>query len=73
MNYDNYSYKKRVTKNDRKEKASIYSSKHIRLTLKHLEQQSTNGREGEKTDREGICSTEIGGMAKSKKNHAHRK
>jgi len=73
MNYDNYSPKKRVTKNDKKEKGSIYSSKHIRLTLKRLEQQSINGREGEKPDREGVCPTEIRGMAKPKKNNAHCK
>ena len=73
MEYDNYSPKKRVTKNDKKEKGSIYSSKHIRLTLKRLEQQSINGRESESLDREGVCPTKIGGMAKPKKNHAHRK
>ena len=73
MEYDNYSPKKRVTKNDKKEKGSIYSSKHIRLTLKRLEQQSINGRESESLDREGICPPKIGGMAKPKKNHAHRK
>jgi hypothetical protein len=73
MNYDNYSPKKRVTKNDKKEKGSIYSSKHIRLTLKRLEQQSINGQESEGIDREGVCPAKIGGMAKPKKNHAHRK
>ena len=73
MEYDNYSPRKRVTKNDKKEKGSIYSSKHIRLTLKRLEQQSINGRESETLDREGVCPTKIRGMAKPKKNNAHRK
>ena len=73
MSYDNYSPRKRVTKNDKKEKGSIYSSKHIRLTLKHLEQQSINEREGKSTPREGICATEVGRMVKPAKNHAHRK
>jgi len=73
MEYDNYSPRKRVTKNDKKEKRSIYSNKHIRLTLKRLEQQTINGRESETLDREGVCPTKIGGMAKPKKNNAHRK
>ncbi len=73
MSYDNYSPKKGVTKNDKKEKGTIYSSKHIRLTLKRLEQQSINEREGKSAPREGVCTTEVGRVVKPAKNHAHRK
>jgi len=73
MSYDNYSHKKRVTKNDKKEKGTIYSSKHIRLTLKRLEQQLINGHESQGSIGEGVCTTEVRRVVKPAKNHAHRK
>tara|TARA_Y100000389_G_scaffold149388_1_gene148712 strand:+ start:7919 stop:8185 length:267 start_codon:yes stop_codon:yes gene_type:complete len=65
--------KKRVTKNDKKNKRSIYSSKHIRFILKRLEGNNNNERESEIFDREEIRPSKIRGMAKSTKNNAHRK
>lgn len=73
MDCDNYTPNKRVTKNDKKEKRSIYSTRHVRLTLKRLAQQSINGRESESTSGEGVCTTKVGRVVKPAKNHAHRK
>tara|TARA_B100001540_G_C15618093_1_gene556285 strand:+ start:482 stop:679 length:198 start_codon:yes stop_codon:yes gene_type:complete len=55
-----YEYKKRVTKNDRKSKNKIYSQKHIRIVLKHLEGKSSNVRESEKPYQQEICTPKIG-------------
>ena len=58
-------FNKRVTKNDKKAKKSVYSSKHIRLVLKHLSSKITNARESESIDRENVRSPEIGRVAQS--------
>tara|TARA_B100001564_G_scaffold324756_1_gene305809 strand:- start:19451 stop:19717 length:267 start_codon:yes stop_codon:yes gene_type:complete len=65
--------KKRVTKNDKKNKQSIYSSKHIRFILKHLKGNNNNERESESLDREGLRPSKIGGVVKPTKNNAHCK
>ena len=72
---DSFDFKcnKRVTKNDKKSKKSIYSSTHIRLVLKHLEGTINNARESESVDRERVCCPEIRGMAQSQKKYAHGK
>ena len=48
---DNYEYKKRVTKNDKKNKKGVYSQKHIRILLKQLESKSINAGECSYTSR----------------------
>tara|TARA_B100002019_G_scaffold8403_2_gene6678 strand:+ start:4687 stop:4926 length:240 start_codon:yes stop_codon:yes gene_type:complete len=58
-------FNKRVTKNDKKAKKSVYSSKYIRLVLKHLSGKITNAREGKSIDRENVRSPEIGRVAQS--------
>jgi len=68
-----FKFNKRVTKNDKKSKKSVYSSKHIRLVLKHLEGKINNARESESVDRERVCCSKIGGMAQSQKKYAHGK
>jgi hypothetical protein len=64
--------KKRVTKNDKKKKQDVYSQKHIRLTLKQLESKTINAPECESVDREGVCSTKVGGVVRSQTRHANR-
>jgi hypothetical protein len=60
MSYTNdYTPKKRVTKNDKKQKNSVYSQKHIRAVLKHLEGKVLNAPEGKSTTRKGVCPTEV--------------
>lgn len=54
---DNYEYKKRVTKNDKKNKKGVYSQKHIRILLKQLESKSINAGEDTQSGRKGVCST----------------
>ena len=53
---DNYEYKKRVTKNDKKNKKGVYSQKHIRILLKQLDSKTINvGEDREASDREQEC------------------
>ena len=65
--------KKRVTKNDKKQKREVYSQKYVRTVLKHLEGKLTNAPEREDITREGVRPTEVRGMAKTKGKNAHGK
>jgi hypothetical protein len=70
---DNYEYKKRVTKNDKKNKKGVYSQKHVRILLKQLDSKTINVGEDTQADRKGVCSSKVGGVVESKGSHAHRK
>jgi hypothetical protein len=64
MKYTNdYTPKKRVTKNDKKQKGEVYSQKHIRLVLKQMESRVSNAPKSEAIDRAGIRPPKVGGMA----------
>ena len=54
MKGDDFVPKKRVTKNDKKQKREVYSQRHIRTVLKHLEGRLSNAPECESADREGV-------------------
>jgi len=55
MKFSNdYTPKKRVTKNDKKQKNEVYSQKHVRAVLKHLESKIPNAPNSEETDRKGV-------------------
>ena len=73
MKGDDFVPKKRVTKNDKKQKREVYSQRHIRTVLKHLEGRLSNASECESADREGVCTPEVRGMAKTKRKNAHSK
>ena len=47
MKGDDFTPKKRVTKNDKKQKREVYSQKYVRTVLKHLEGKLTNAPERE--------------------------
>jgi len=60
MKYTNdYTPKKRVTKKDKKQKKSVYSQKHIRTVLKHLEGKLTNAPNSGVPNQTGVCTTEV--------------
>jgi len=60
MKYTNdYTPKKRVTKNDKKHKKDVYSQKHIRTVLKHLEGKLTNAPNSGNPNQTGVCTTEV--------------
>jgi hypothetical protein len=73
MKGEDFTPKKRVTKNDKKQKREVYSQRHIRTVLKHLEGKLTNASDSESVDREGVCTPEVRGVAKFKRKHAHGK
>lgn len=73
MKGDDFNPKKRVTKNDKKQKREVYSQRYVRTVLKHLEGKSTNAPDSESVDREGVCTPEVRGVVKSKRKHAHSK
>ena len=73
MKGDDFVPKKRVTKNDKKQKREVYSQRHIRTVLKHLEGKLSNASECESADLEGVCTPEVRGVVKSKRKHAHSK
>jgi len=73
MKGDDFVPKKRVTKNDKKQKREVYSQRHIRTILKHLGGKLTNAPESGSTYQEGIRTPEVQGMAKTKRTHAHSK
>ena len=73
MKGDDFVPKKRVTKNDKKQKKEVYSQRHIRTVLKHLEGKLINAPDSESVDREGVCTPEVRGVAKFKRKHAHGK
>lgn len=60
MKYTNdYTPKKRVTKNDKKQKKDVYSQKHIRTVLKHLEGKLTNAPNSGNPNQTGVCTAEV--------------
>lgn len=60
MKYTNdYTPKKRVTKNDKKQKNEVYSQKHIRAVLKQLEGKIANAPNSEETDRKGVRPSKV--------------
>ena len=73
MRGDDFAQKKRVTKNDKKQKREVNSQKYVSTVLKHLEGKLTNAPEREDITREGVRPTEVRGMAKTKGKNAHGK
>lgn len=73
MKGEEFTPKKRVTKNDKKQKREVYSQRYVRTVLKHLEGKSTNAPECESVNREGVCTPEVRGVVKSERKHAHGK
>lgn len=60
MKYTNdYAPTKRVTKNDKKQKTEVYSQKHIRSVLKHLEGKVSNAPNGEETTGKGVRPAKV--------------
>jgi hypothetical protein len=60
MKYTNdYTPKKRVTKNDKKQQNEVYSQKHIRAVLKQLEGKISNAPNSEETNRKGVRPSKV--------------